>query len=229
MKIKSALITSASGSIGGLTASHNRGGLYFRARTIPTNPGSQYQVTVRGFLAQLATAWTDSLTPAQRAAWDVYADRVPVPDTLGEPRNIGGLAHYVRSNVPRLQAELARIDDAPVIFTLATWFYLAVDTFTSATGDFAVNFSAADDWVNEDDAALYVLGSRPTNPSINYFKGPYRFAAKIEGDSVTPPTSPVTVVNPFPFAVGNQIFVQCRVQRADGRLSTPFRGFGVGV
>ncbi|KKM06452.1 hypothetical protein LCGC14_1743870, partial [marine sediment metagenome] len=47
MLFKSGLITQGSGSIGGLTASHNRGGMYFRARTIPTNPATSFQTVVR--------------------------------------------------------------------------------------------------------------------------------------------------------------------------------------
>ena len=229
MKIKSALITSASGSIGGLTASHNRGGLYLRARTIPTNPNSPQQQVVRAFVASLTSAWLNTLTELQRMAWDGYALLVPLPDPLGEPRNVGGLQMYIRSNVPRLQAGLVRVDDAPSIYNLADFYAISVGTFAAATNDFAVTFDNTQLWANETGGAVVALGSRPQNNSINYFKGPYRFAGVIEGDPITPPTSPATIVNPFPFAVDNRVFVQLRVMRADGRLSLPFRDFGLGA
>jgi len=43
MKFKSPILSQASGSIAGITFSHNRGGMYVRARAVPTNPGSPQQ------------------------------------------------------------------------------------------------------------------------------------------------------------------------------------------
>lgn len=229
MKIKSALITSASGSIGGLTASHNRGGLYLRARTIPTNPNSVYQQAVRGSVAALSARWLNVLTDLQRTRWGAYAYAVPIPDTLGEPRNCGGLAMYIRSNVPRIQAGLAIVDDGPTIFTLPWTVGISTSTYAATTNDFAVAFDNTDSWANEDGGAILVLGSTPQNASVNYYKGPYRYAGVIEGDAVTPPTSPATIVNPFEFEVAHNVFTQLRVTRADGRLSLPFRDVGVGA
>lgn len=229
MKFKSALITQASGSIGGLTASRNRGGQYFRARAVPVNPNSPQQQAIRGFVASLTSLWNGTLTAPQRDSWNQYALNVPLPDKLGEPRNVGGIAMYIRSNVPRLQGALPRVDDAPTVFNLGAFTNPSFGTFAATTNDFAVTFDANDDWANEDDAAMLILGSRPTNPTINFFKGPYRFAGLIAGDAITPPTSPATIVNPFNFAVDQRVFVQIRISRVDGRLTLPFRGTGLGA
>jgi hypothetical protein len=229
VKFKSAFITQGSGSTGGLTVSHNRGGLYTRARSIPTNPNSVYQQAVRGYLATLTSLWNNVLDADQRSGWDTYAENVKMPDRLGEPRNIGGLGHYVRSNVARLQAALDRVDDPPTVFNLGEFTNPAFGTFAAATQDFAVTFDNEDEWANEDGSAALLLGSRSANASVNYFKGPYRFAGAILGAAVAPPDSPATIDNPFPVVVGNLTFVQWRVSRADGRLSLPFRGFGLGA
>lgn len=229
MKYKSAILTQASGSIAGLTFSHNRGGLYVRARTIPTNPGSVFQTAIRGFVANLTSLWNNTLTALQRASWDLYGLNVPLLNPLGEPINVGGLAHYVRSNVPRLQAALDRVDDAPVVFNLGDFTNPIFDNFSASATTLAFSFTATDDWANEDGAAMLILGSRNQNPTINYFKGPYRFADLVAGDAITPPTSPATIPSPFTIVVGNQTFTQARVTRADGRLSLPFRGSGVGA
>jgi hypothetical protein len=226
VKFKSSLITQASGSVGGATFSHNRGGMYVRSRATPTNPGSAFQQVIRGFVAALTSAWNDTLTPAQRAAWDTYAENVPMTDSLGEPRNIGGLGHYVRSNVPRLQAALPRVDDGPTVYNLGEFTNPAFGTISAGGGTAGVTFDNADDWANEDDAAMLVLLSRGQNPGVNYFKGPYRFADLIAGDSVTPPTSPDSITAPFALAEGQKLFGQVRVSRADGRLSLPFRLVG---
>lgn len=228
MKIASQLITKMSGSIGGLTGSHNKGGLYFRARAVPTNPGSTFQQAVRNAVAQLTSRWTDTLTAAQRAAWAVYAANVPLVDTLGEARTVPALSMYVRSNVPRLQASLTVVDDGPTTFTLATMTDPSVGIDASAD-EVDVTYTNTDPWAITTGGALLVLCSRPQGAGINYFKGPYRLAGSILGDTSTPPTSPSSLSLPFPAAAGQTIFVQIRATNADGRLSAPFRLSGVGA
>ncbi len=229
MKWKSGLVTDLSGSFGGLTASRNRGGNYFRARVVPVNPATPFQMAVRGFVATLTSAWLGVLTAGQRDSWNVYALNVQIPDTMGDPRNVSGIAMYVRSNVPRLQAGLPRVDQGPAVFNLGPFTNPGFETFVAATNTFDVTFTDTDAWANEDDSAMIILASRPQNPSVNFFKGPYRFAGLVAGATALPPTSPETISAPFNIEVGQRIFVQARVSRADGRLALPFRGFGLGA
>jgi hypothetical protein len=229
VKFKSPIVSEASGSIAGITFSHNRGGMYTRQRVIPTNPGSPYQTAIRQYVAQLSNLWLNTLTAAQRRAWDTYAENVLIADTLGELRNIGGLGQYIRSNVPRLQAAEPRVDDGPTIFNLGDFTEPTWDNVSAGGGTGDLSFDNADAWANEDDAAMLILVSRGQNPSINYFKGPYRYAGEVQGDSVTPPTSPASIALPFAVALGQNVFAQIRVTRADGRLSLPFRAGSVAV
>lgn len=226
MKFVSPILSKASGSVAGLTASHNKGGMYFRSRATPTNPNTTFQQAIRGFVNQLANLWTDSLTGSQRDAWDAYGIGVGVVDTLGATVYLTGLNHYIRSNVPRLQDGLDRVDDAPTTFNLGD-FTPPTLSASEATQAVSTTFTVADDWANEDDAALLVGISRPQNPSVNYFKGPYRHAGSVLGNATTPPTSPDTATAPFPFVQGQRLFGFYRVTRADGRLSTPFRTYAV--
>lgn len=232
MKFKSALMESASGSLGGITASRNRGGPYFRGRAIPTNPNSTFQQAVRSAAAFLASYWSGTLTQVQRDAWDLYAENVPLPDPLGDPRNVGGIGMYVRSNIARIIAGepgVARIDDAPTVFDLGSLTEPVVGACTASADTISIAYTNTDPWAILDGGALFIYTSRPQNPGINYFKGPYRLAATVPGDTATPPTSPEVVNAAFPFAAGQRIFVFARASTADGRLSTPFRGTGVGV
>lgn len=219
------VITQASGSIGGITASHNKGGLYFRARTIPTNPASPQQVAVRNNLSQLVTAW-NALTTAQRNSWIVYGDNVTKTNPLGDQIKVSGINWYMGANSARLQAAFARVDEITGAFDRGSHSGF---TFTAdATADEVdVGFTNTDDWANEDDSAALVYASRPQNPGIAFFKGPYRFAGSIDGDGVTPPTSPATIALPFAVAAGQQVFFQVVVIRADGRYSSPFRGSAI--
>jgi len=200
--------------------------MYFRARSIPVNPNTAQQQAVRNFLAQLSTAWLQVLTQSQRDAWSVYASNVPLVDSLGEARSTTGLAHYVRSNVPILQNGGTRVDDGPTVFALPT-FTAPTFAVAAATDDVAVGYDNSDAWATEDDGFMFVYASRPQSASINYFKGPYRLAGKVEGDTASPPTSPETINLPFPVAAGHQVFFKVSVARADGRVSSPFRGVDV--
>lgn len=228
MKYLSQVYTAASGSIGGVTYSHNKGGAYTRARATPTNPNSPQQMAVRGIVGQLSNLWGTLLTAAQREAWDVYALYVEVTDTLGQSINLTGLNMYVRSNVPRIQAGLPRVDDGPTTYNLGD--FSNPNFGIDATADeLDVTFTDTDEWTSEDDAAMLLYASRPQSQTVNYFKGPYRFAGKIDGDGTTPPTSPQAIGLPFLAAAGQRIFVKASVTRADGRLSLPFRKFGLGA
>lgn len=223
MKFLGGLIGGAlSGSVGGMVASHNRFGGYIRDRVIPVNPSSPAQIAVRGFMAQLSNAWIDILTQVQRDDWTTYADNVPLVDALGQSITLTGMNMYVRSNIPALQAGLARQDDAPSIFDLGPFTNpTMVATASANTLDFS--FEITDAWPNEDGAAMLIYGSRPQNPTINFFKGPYQFAGAILGDAISPPAIPAIFLNPFAFDVGQKVFAQVRVVRADGRLSGTFR------
>ena len=219
MLFKSGIITQGSGSFGGLTASHNRGGMYFRARTIPTNPNTAFQVVVRVATANLVNLWQSILTQAQRDEWEVYAANVAFINRLGDPTFLSGLNQYVRSNVPRIQAGLTRLDDAPSVFN--TGDFTQVTFVATETAQItSIAFDNTDVWANETGSSLVVYISRPQNDTINFFQGPYRFAGTIDGDDTTPPTSPAAVPAPFAFVEDQKLFGYVRVTRVDARLST---------
>ena len=221
MKFKSALLTEASGSIGGIVFSHNKGGLYCRARTIPTNPASSFQAAVRQYMNQYANRWVDKLTPAQRRDWKAYAANVTIPNVLGAQIHIGPNAHYIRCAVARKMLGLTALDDAPTAFDLG-WFSAVSIVVSAATQTASLTFEPTDEWASEVGGAMGVYLSRAVSPAIDFFKGPYRYAGKVVGATPTPPTSPASIPMPFPVNVGQQVFAKVSVTRLDGRLSLPF-------
>lgn len=224
MKFKSQVYASVSGSVGGLTYSHNSGGMYCRARAIPTNPNSAFQQVLTNSMGQLTTRWGQTLTQAQRDAWAVFATNVPVVDTLGESRTIPPLAWYIKANSLRVQAGLSVIDAAPTVFELAT-LTIPVLTATAASATGSLAYTNTDAWAGEVGGALLVYASRPQNAGIQFFKGPYRYAGRVNG-AATPPTSPATITLPFTTGPANsKIFMKVVAVRADGRPSSPFRIF----
>jgi hypothetical protein len=203
--------------------------MYIRARATPVNPNTVQQQLIRGFVSQLTSAWLDILTELQRAAWDLYATQVPLLDRLGEPRNVGGLKMYIRSNVPRLQGSQPRVDDAPTIFNLGAYTPITLGIVSEAAQDLPISFAATDAWVGEAASIMAIWSSRPQNASINYFKGPYRLAGFILGDPIAPPVPPVSITVAFPFVEDQKVFIRINVSRADGRLAAESRTFSLAV
>lgn len=211
------------GSIGGTVFSKNRYGSYTRNRTIPVDPGSLAQTKIRLVMGQIRDAWFNTATAAQRAAWATYAGNVSVQNRLGQSITLTGWNMFSRTNASLLYNDLALIVDAPTEFSLAEQDSTLAITVSEATQLISVAFDDTMTWCDEDDAQLLIYASRPQNETVNYFKGPYRIAGAIAGDSGTPPTSPTTIAVPFPVVEGQKVFVQARILRADGRLSAPFR------
>ncbi len=230
MKYKSALTTQASGSIDGLTASHNRGGRYFRARAIPTDPATAFQIVMRNALATFSQRWANVLTPAERAAWDLYGVNVPVVDVQGDPINLTGQQWYIGSNSPRQQADIANlgiIDAGPTNFTRAGLTQPSIGNISAGGNSLDLTFDLTDPWLDQDAGGLIIRISRPQNASVNFFKGPYRFAGIVNGNLATPPTSPQSITLPFPVAAGQNLFAELRSVEEDGRSSATFPVDGV--
>ena len=224
MLFKGILATQMSGAIGGVVWSHNAGGPYARARVTPTNPNSPQQQAVRNAVSFLANFWNNGLTLPQRRVWETYAENVSVTNRIGDQVFISGMAQYVRSNTARIQANLARADDGPGVFNIGGNSAPKIQNFSEATqlGEIAFgNTPLVDPWANEVGGFMWVFISRPQNPTINYFRGPYRLVAVVVGDPVAP-VSPILINAPFPFIAGAKIFGRVITGLADGRLATPF-------
>lgn len=223
MLFKSALVTQASGSVGGMTASHNKGGMYFRARSIPVNPASSFQTAVRNALGALVNIWNSVLTSTQRTGWENYAAVVYKTNPLGDQLQLSGQQWYIACNTPRIQAGLARVDTAPTQFDRGQQDETIVITASEATQNLAISYDDTLPWADEDGSSMLLYSSRPQNPTINFFRGPYRLAGTIDGDSSTPPTSPGSIAAPFAFVAGQRIFSAVAFTRADGRLTSRSR------
>lgn len=215
MKYKSALMTEASGSLRGIVASHNLGGAYFRGRSTPTNPRTAFQQAVRNAVAIIAAAWTQTLTTAQRLAWDNFAKNTPLTNRLGDSITIPAMAWYNKANSIRLQASLTRIDAAPTEFALIPLTLPNINVSAGAANA-SVVFTAADSW-HTSGGALLIYNSRPQNLSVNSPAGlSYRLAGVILGTQ----SSPQNVTLAFGAMVANQTtFFRAVATGADGRPS----------
>lgn len=219
MKFTSPVYSAVSGSIAGITYARNAGGMYARARAVPTNPDTAQQQAVRSAFAGAAAAWALDLTDGEQEGWRTYAANVPVINSLGASTHRSGQNWFGGSATLRAQAGLDVVYTAPGSFTRPT---LTAPTFNLAAAATTVSmvFENADEWANQDGGALLVYASRPQNPGRVFFKGPYRFAGVVVGDATTPPTSPAVITLPWASAsAGTKMFFKVVAVTEDGRYS----------
>lgn len=220
MKFKSSAFSQTSGSIGGTTFSHNRGGLYTRTRTIPTDPITARQVLMRSSFGTLANVWSSVLTPAQREIWELYAASVTVLNVFGDSINLTGQQMYIRCNTPRLQAGFDRVDDFTGAFNLGEIGDISVTTVDVSDATASGGIGGAPEWAGIDEAFLLVYQGRSRSPSVNYYRGPFRLWGSYEGDSGTPEdTWTLATGNPYPLIADMACRFRFRVTYPDGRLT----------
>lgn len=226
MKYTSAILTAARGKVRGLVASHNKGGTYFRGKTIPTNPKSVGQVAARGRVSSLMARWRSTVVATNQAGWAAFAMNVNVIDKLGNSILLSGPNWYMKSNAQRMAMGLAVVDAAPGIYALSTLSPLT-GTLVATAGTVQVGWSAADDWqTNSNTGGVAIYASRPQNSTINYFSGPYRFAGTVRS---TATSGTLSVPLPFPAGpTGSKIFFRAVASASDARPSSVFR-FSVNV
>lgn len=192
MKILSNIIAKASGSIAGITASRNRYGLYFRTKAQPVNPNTAAQQQSRQRFSEVAIAWGQTLTPAQRSAWSAYADQTSWTDSLGETTQLSGQAAYMGSNLARIAAGLLKLNDPPITPGRGTEGVTAA-TFNSTT-NVQIEFQVWDGKTDDEAIAVYV--GQPVGPGVDFYGGPWTYIGNVDGDATTPPVSPALVTMP---------------------------------
>jgi len=216
------LVSRASGSAANFTWGHNQYGPWTRKRQTPPDPSTPEQQVVRHAMTLLSDRWARTLTSVQRLAWDCYALAVALKSPLGRATNAGGLPHYIRSNVPRIQANevaLPTIDDAPTLLNLPPLTPIVRVVMNPTDDTFHPFFSLQDPWTETAGSALLFYVSRPQPLTVNFFKGPYRFAGSLLGNDPTL-TSPATIGLRFAALANERVFVRLRLSDADARLTS---------
>ncbi len=232
MKITPAL-GPMSGKLGGIVASRNRGGAFFRRKSVPVNPNSLRQQAVRSIMTGLVGYWGETLTPTQRDNWKTYADNTPYTDVLGQTITMTGQNAFIANNVARQQAGQAAVLNAPTIFDHG-------QTVAAINGDVAggpvanalsINAGLLDDnqavlaMPTDEAGDLLIYFGRPVSVGTNFYKGPYQFglaiavaaaAANVTVESLT------TIDLTTALAVGQRRPVRMIMVYDDGRTSASY-------
>lgn len=220
MQYLSPILAQASGSVGGVVASHNQYVKYFRARTTPTDPKSPRQRQIRNYFGQCSNAWLNILDADDRARWETYAANVPMKNALGHDVHYTGRQHFFRSWLGLVSpGDLMLFNTiAPDVFALPA-FDLVSPVPATFINSVRIYFNDQEPWCTEYGARLLCYMSTQQQNTVNFWKGPYTHYKTIYGHGISPPTSPVDVSMPFILTVGRRIFFRARLSRADLRLS----------
>lgn len=224
-------VVQISGSIAGDVHARNRFGNYIRPRTKPVNPQSQRQTVARARIGFLAEQWRETpVTAAMRTAWGTYASGISMENRLGEDITITGFNAFVMGNACKLACGYDFVEDGPTEIGLPAQDPLFSCALSEANG-ITVTFDDTFEWCDEDDAGMLLYIGKPQSPSRNFFNGPYRFHAAIEGDGVAAPTTPdgPTAVTAWTLIETQIAWVAARILRADGRVSKQFGAHAVTI
>lgn len=216
------IVADIRGSVGGVVFSKNSTSHYARARTIPVNPNTDLQNVIQAALAALAVRWSSVLTALKRAAWELYGTNVSVKNKLGESIHISGYNHYLRSNITRLQAGLAAVDDGPTVFELPAQDPAFAIVADETAQQISFTFDDALLWALETGAYMFKYQGIPQNPQRNFFNGPWNYIDKIAGVDSTGAQTPDVEDVAFAITELQHQWCYARIGRKDGRLSEPF-------
>lgn len=211
----------ASGKMGAMVASHNKGGQYLRARTVPTNPQTSLQNAVRVAFSSIASMW-QTLTDAGRSAWSAWGTTVGTVNRLGDSVPISGIAAFQRANLLRVQAGYALVLTAPAFPLGSIPAGDIVMDFAYGTTTGSITLSGTGLPIDTTTTSFYAaLISPPFSLGRSSAPGNTRLAMTIPGN-----TTGGTFIFTLPWSVsgsGNQMEATLNFSAVTGQSAGPFR------
>jgi hypothetical protein len=225
------------GTVGDTVYGRNQFGPWTRPINTPFDPNTSKQQDVRAAFTVATILWKDTLTPANRRSWDVYASNVPVTTRCGRVTILTGRHHYMRAVIPRiLEGIVPSINQAPVIFGYPAFTPPIIVFARASLQTVRVRINTSDDWAQGSaplGGHMLIYASAPTPQSLNFYVGPYRFLGRINGVPGFPAPE-FTVLGwgftGFPtFFPGDKLHFRTRVTSRDGRYSNATRTSKIAV
>lgn len=198
------------GSIAGVTFQQGPYGTVARNRTVPVNPNSPGQVGIRGAMAQMSNYWSNTLTSAQRKAWDDYAAQTPLPDRFGQNVPTKGrqmFLRYANAAVYLGGTPIATAPSTPGVAASPSVIYGGIQTVGLTVDTINSTLVGAD-------AILFRVG-QPVGGARNFYKAPFF----LRGAAISTTTLPLVLLTPAQCVVGQRYFVAARRFDADGKVS----------
>jgi hypothetical protein len=229
MKFTPSMMGAASGKLGGVVASRNKGGQYFRRNSMPTNPQTEKQTANRTNFGAWVVQW-QSESETDRQSWEDWAQNVPFVDSLGQTYKLSGQQAYLRANTAVVSGGPGPFQTAPSTFDNGVGIVgITSLTVGAAAGQIDYDLSIGAGGASEEGAVVIYI-SRPQNVSKNFFKGPYQLAL-VDGGLNALDTdiagADVPTLMDWALVEDNWVHVRARIVYADGRVSLPWQGWAL--
>lgn len=213
-------VQDARGKNNGNVYSKNRYGAYIRTKVTPVNRRTSFQTAVRAAFSAFSTAWSATLTEAERQAFSAFAALHAFTNIFGEKRFLDGKAMYIKLNGALSNAGLAAVTDPPADITTGTTGALTLTATVAAGGALTLTTNEADIPVG---AKINIYSTALQSNGKNFIKSELRFIS-----SVASGASPynikaawVSKFGAFPTVAGGKIFVAVQIVTTEGWLSVP--------
>lgn len=214
MKIRGLLAGQFSGSLAGVTASHNRGGYYLRNRSGPVNVNSQDQLRARENFAASVAGW-GALDSLERTDWSDAAANQPWTDNFGDAITLTGQMWFIGVNSALRTAGLAAVTAPPTPGerpSLSVPVSMAIET-SLTTQEIGVVYGAVPGAAG-DRVLLYFSG--PLGPGVDTPPNRWRLLGAIAANNA----SIVIAAYPATWQAGDRIALMDQIVRADGQYSS---------
>lgn len=198
------------GQMGGVVFSKNRYGNYIRNNSSPVNPNTARQVAIRAAFTEVIQHWRDTLTGAQRIAWEQYAKETPSRDVFGLPIWYTGPNMYCRFNIPWIDIGETRVDAAPPTVGLGPMLAMTLTGDTVA----GINLTGYSPTILAADRLYGLRCVAAVSQARNFFNGPFTRFTFFAGDAALP----MLLIPAGLCAVGQRWYFQWRALIADGRV-----------
>ena len=224
---RSHLFSQMVGSVAGITYFFNRyGSIVARNRSIPVDPMTAPQMTIRARMAASMAAW-QGMTQAQRDAWTIFANGTPWVNSLGDECRLAGVNMYLSIRMAALQIDptiiTSQFDLPPCIPGLLQRPEVILSPCTSGILEIGFKITAFNDHPT-DSIRLGIQISLPQNTTINFWAGPYS-PALYAFTPVIPPEF-ATSIDILRLISGKRYFLRYRSLDASNEnlVSSPWHG-----
>ena len=207
-----------SGSLGGVTASHNRYGYYYRARVVPIKRTTEWTLAARARMVNASQFW-GTLNSAAQKAWELYAESTPITDALGSKQVLTGHTACVQCNARILLTSGVKIGSPPAV--------AAPPALLTVTGSWDVGAGASTLAYTTTPLGavdcLYVQAAVLVKPGVQYFANLLKLVRVSAAALASPYDWQADVEARFgPLVVGNIVVLMASVlSAATGLLSAP--------
>ncbi len=186
---RSHLFSQLVGSVGGITYFYNRyAAIVLRNRVVPVDPATAAQITVRTRMSAAMSAW-QTMTQAQRDAWEDFAAHTPWKNSLGQDCRLTGVNMYLSVRLAALQITPAApgsdFDLPPCKPGLFQQESISLTPCTAGVLNIGFNLELT----NNHPTSTINIGvhmSTAQNTSINFWKGPYDTRAYFTTGNIVP-------------------------------------------